>query len=139
MGMVMKALRANKGTVRVGMPVADADRATRGAAKLIDQRYLPLRGSWLDKGGRLNGTVDWGVDVETSRKVDLIRVVVLTGRFDRKEMGKAVVAAGREIGLKLEPDEEDPDTWFDAAAEGIELWVALGDGIIAIEAEVLAE
>lgn len=139
LGLIMKALFANKGSVRVGMTVANADRASAGAAKHLDQRYLPLRGSWLDKGGRMNGVVDWDVDLEAGTKVDSIRVVLLTERFDRKEVGKAVVSVGREIGLKMAPDEEDKDTWFDAEAEGVELWVTVGDGIIVVEAEVLAD
>ena len=136
---LMTLLRMNegaaKGAVRVGMVAAKADRATPGAAKHIDQRYLPLAGSWLDPEGRLRGTVDWDTDLDTGKRVDSIQAVLLTGPYDRKEMAKAVIAAGKSLGLNLEPDDEDPDTYFDYKAKGIELWVTLGDGIAVIEAE----
>lgn len=38
----------------------------------------------------------------------------------------------------MEPDAEDPDTWFDADARGVDLWVSLGDGIVVLEAERLS-
>lgn len=139
LGLLMKALHANKGAVRVGMTVANADRATPGAANHVDQRFLPLRGSWLDKGSRMNGTLDWDVDLEDGKNVDCIKAVLLTERLDRKEMGKAVAAVGRELGLKMEPDKENKDTWFDAEAEGMEIWVTLGDGVVVVEAQVLVD
>ncbi|MCK6459233.1 MAG: hypothetical protein L6Q95_04980 [Planctomycetes bacterium] len=136
---LMKALHANKGAVRIGMSVAAAERATPGAANHIDERILPLRGSFLDKEGRLNGTLDWDVDLGKGTKVGLIRAVALTGRFDRKDMGKAIVAAGKEIGIALEPDEKNKDTWFDAGASGVEIWVTIGDGVIVVDAQILVE
>ncbi len=136
---LMKALHANKGAVRIGMSVAAADRATPGAANHIDQRILPLRGSFLDKEGRLNGTLDWDVDLGKGTKVGLIRAVALTGRFDKKEMGKAIVAAGKELGIELEPDDKNKDTWFDAGASGVEIWVTIGDGVVVVDAQVLVE
>lgn len=136
---LMKALHGNKGAVRIGMGVSAADKATPGAANHIDQRFLPLRGSWLDKEGRLEGTVDWGVDLEAGKKVEYVKAVLVVAPFDKKEMGKAIAAAGRELGLKLSPDEDTPDTWFDENAEGIELWITIGDGIVVVDAQVLPD
>ncbi len=133
---LVKALNENKGTVRVGMAMADADRAQPGAAKHIHNRYMPLRGSWLDKARRLDGVVDWDKDLATGKKVDSIRVVLVTGRFDRKKVGKAVAEAARAIGLDMTPDSEDPDTWFDASGVGgIDVWVSFGDDVVLLEAE----
>ena len=132
---LMTELRANEGAVRVGMVATKAGKATAGAAKHIDQRYLPLKGSWLDPDGLLLGTVDWDTDLDTGNRVDSICVVLLAGSYDRSRMEKAIVAAGKKCGLALEPDEEDPDTWFDYQAKGTELWITLGDGIVVVEAE----
>jgi len=133
---LVKVLHENKGTIRVGMTIAEAERAQPGAAKHIRNYYMPLRGSWLDKAGRLDGIIDWDRDLATSGKVDSIRVFLVTGRFDRKEMGRAVAAAGAEIGLDITPDGEDPDTWFDASGvEGVDVWVSFGEGVAVLEVE----
>ncbi len=133
---LVKTLHANKGAVRVGLPIAEAASAQPGAAKHVFDRYMSLRGSWLDKAGRLDGIVNWDEDLASHEKVDSIRVVLVTGRIDRKEMGKAVAAAGAQIGLDVTPDSEDPDTWFDASSEGaIDLWISIGDGVVVLEVE----
>jgi hypothetical protein len=138
-GSLIKALRANKGAVRVGMAVANADRATAGAARHLDQRLLPLRGSWLDKDGRMNGIIDWDVDLDAGKKVDCIRAVLLTEPFDKKEMGKAILDAGKAVGLDLGTDPETPLTWYDEEATGVEIWVTLGEGIVLVEAQTLSD
>ena len=134
---VMRALLANEGLVRVGMTAEDADRALPGTAKHLDQRFFPLQGSWLDEEGQMDGTVVWDVDPETAEEVDTICAVLVTGDFDKEEMGEVVVSVGKEIGLTLAHDEEDPDTWYDAEAEGVELWVTLGDGIVVVDSCVV--
>ncbi|NJN14492.1 MAG: hypothetical protein HC813_02360 [Planctomycetes bacterium] len=134
---IMKELRANKGTVRSGMTLAQADRATKGAALHIGERYLPLAASWLDKEQELLGTIYWDEHLEEEGKVDVIRVVLLCGAYDKKEMTKAIVATGKRIGLDMEPDEEDPDTWFDYQSKGIDLWISLGERIVVIEGNLI--
>jgi hypothetical protein len=136
---VMRALGANKGTLRIGMTVAAADRACAGAANHVDERILPLEGSFLDKERRLRGALSWDPDLEKGTKVGLIQAVLLTDRFDRKELGRTIVAVGKELGFNLATDKEAPYTWFDAEAEGVELWVTLGDGVVVIESQVLVE
>ena len=136
---VKKDLMANKGRVCIGMSAEEADRATPGAAKHVTQRFLPLQGSWLDEKSRMNGTIVWEVDVETGEKVDLVCAVLLPGPFDRKDVEKTIVEVGKKIGLDMAPDEADPNTWYDAEAEGLEVWVTLGDGIVVVDCSVVPE
>jgi hypothetical protein len=133
---IMKALRGNNGPLRPGLPKKQAIAASPGAAKHIDTWYLPLAGSWLDPERRLQGTIDWDLDLDTETKLDCLRVVITTGPLDRRQMASTIVATGRSIGMTLDNDEEDPFTWFDGDAEGIELWISVGDGIVIVEAEI---
>jgi hypothetical protein len=138
-GTLMKALHANKGAVRVGMSVSSADKATAGAANHLDTRFLALRGSWLDKEGRLDGTIEWEVDLDQGKKVDCIRVVLVVEPFDKKEMGRAIVAAGKEFGADLKADDENPDTWFDEETMDREVWVTIGEGVVVMDVQSLSD
>jgi hypothetical protein len=63
--------------------------------------------------------VAWEIDLGAGKSVDVIRAVVVTGPCDRAKLERAIVAAGRRLGLDLSTDAEDPHTWFDAAADGV--------------------
>jgi hypothetical protein len=132
---VMRTLRANKGAVRIGMSVTDAAKATPAAANHLDTRFLPLAGSWLDPERTMKGTVAWEIDLGAGKSVDVIRAVVVTGPCDRAKLERAIVAAGRRLGLDLSTDAEDPHTWFDAAADGVELWITTGEGVVVVDAD----
>ena len=136
---VLKRLRANDGPVRAGMHFRKADGASAGAARFIDDRVLPLRGSWLDPEGRRTGTITWDVDLDTESIVDTIQVVVLTGPIDREAMTKEVVKAAREVGLALEPCRDLSGLLNDGDATGVDLWVAVGDGLVVLESELVEE
>ncbi len=132
-GQVMRLLLSTEpteGAVRLGMTAVRAEESHPGFAQMLGRRTFDIRGSWLDPEGQLTGIVDWGVDIDTESKVDQVRVVLLTGPYDRRSMRKALVAHGESNGLSLERDEEEPDTWWDP-----DLWASLGDGIVVLEVE----
>jgi hypothetical protein len=70
--------------------------------------------------------------------VDSVQLVLLVPPYDREAMVAAVLAAGKEVGLELEADEDSPNTYvdFDEDEGGRDLWVALGDGVVAVDLDV---
>lgn len=68
--------------------------------------------------------------------MDVLRVVLLAGPFDREEVIRVILEVGKELGLAMEPGEDFPSTWFDYEATGVELWITLGDGVLVVEAEL---
>jgi hypothetical protein len=131
---LMRALRADDGPIRSGISAAKASRATPGAARFFKDRTLPLAGSWLDPDSVLQGTVDWSLDLETESEVRLIRVVLLVGPIEPDGLRKTIYRAGKSMGLEFDLEDDDPNPWHGEASEGIELWIAMGDGIVVIEA-----
>jgi len=134
---VIRRLDANDGPLALGAPASKVKKAFPGAAVMTIERLVPLGGSFLDPGNALQGSIRWSYDDEDAPtpRVDTIQVILLTGSVDRAALRTAMKGAGKAAGINFEADDDDPDTWWDVDAETIDIWVAIGDGIVVVDAD----
>lgn len=131
---IVRTVRRDRGAITLGTTERQTKRAFPGAARLLITQYVPLAGSFLDPAERLQGSIRWFYDDPDARtpRVDLFEVVLLTGGVERDSVRNCLRAAAKATGLNLEPSGKDSDIWFDVDVKGVDLWVALGDGIVVL-------
>jgi hypothetical protein len=134
---IVKAYKNREG-IRPGMASKDAVALARSAAQLTGDYLLPLAGTPYAPPSGLSGSMRIFHLGEEELFLDSVQLVLLVPRYDKQAMIAAVVAAGKEVGLALEPDEDAPDTYYDFDEDegGRDLWVALGDGVVAVDLDV---
>ena len=133
---VIRKLHANDGALRLGATPKAALKACPGSAAMMTEYLVPLAGSFLDPDRTLRGSIRWSYDGKgSSARVDAIQVVILSGTVDREAMRSTLKAAGKAVGLILDTSEDRPDTWFDFEAKDTDIWVAVGDGVVAVDAD----
>lgn len=132
-------LTAKKGLV-LGLKGRDARRELRNAAVLAGDRVFSLEKTQYAPDGDWDGTVRiYFDDSDPKEVVDTIQVVLVTGDYDKKKMGRFLIAEGRRLGIEIERDDEHPHTYWDTSAAERALWIGLGDGVIAIDLDAVEQ
>jgi hypothetical protein len=130
---VMTKLHRSKGGIAPGTPLKEAKAALREAAHLLQDHYLPIEKTPFAPGGAFTGVVHAWLDTGEKDPMGTVTVVLRLPGVPKATVVEAVKATGKELGLELEPDDEDPDTWFDPAEEGSSLWVGIGRDLVVFQ------
>jgi hypothetical protein len=130
---VARAYRSTTG-IRPGLAADDAVALAKDAAPLTGDYLLPLSGAYQPPKG-MTGSMRMFLGDKDAR-VSTVQLVLLVPKYDRAAMAAALVAGAKELGLELEPDEEEPDTYCGFGEDGARnLWVGLGEGVIAVDVD----
>ena len=130
---VMTKLYRSKGGLAPGTPMKEAKAALREAAHVLQDHYLPLEKTPFSPGGNWAGVVNAWHDTDEAEPMGTVSIVLRLPGVPKATVVEAVRATGKELGLTLEPDEDEPDTWFDPAEEGSSLWVGIGRDLVVFE------
>ena len=130
---MVRAYRSKTG-IRPGLAADDAVALAKDAAPLNGDYLLPLTGAYEPPKGT-TGTMRIFVGSKDAR-VTSVQLVLLVPTYDRTAMAAALVAGAKEVGLELEPTDDEPDTYCGFGEDGARnLWVGLGDGVIAVDVD----
>jgi hypothetical protein len=132
-GIIDRIFTANKG-VRLGMPSAQIPKLAPGAAEILDEYYLPLEGSTFAPKGNWTGTVKL-LPLEKTEPLDEIHVALLVGKYDRAAVLAWLRKKAKAMGIEdfARDTESGPWTWWGTDAKHRDLWIGLGEGVIAVE------
>ncbi len=129
---IMKNLVGAKTGLFPGMRQRDVAKYTKDAANSVGEVWLPLDASMFAPEGDWQGVVKCYDDDEEPRMSE-ISVVLLTGEYDWTAARASVVVAGARLRYTMQVDEENRKLVWGEGPGGRSLWVAFGDGVIAID------
>jgi hypothetical protein len=130
---VMTKLYRSKGGISPGTPLKEGKAVLRSAAHLLQDHYLPLEHTPFTPGGNWTGVVRAWLDTDETDPMGTVTVVLRLPAVSKATVVSAIQATGKELGLTLEPDDQEPDTWFDSEEAGTSLWIGIGRDLVVFE------
>jgi len=131
--IIDRVLGAKKG-LRLGLPVDRIPSIVPQAAEILDEYYLPLEGSAFAPKGDWKGVVKL-VPIDLASPLDEIRIALLVPEYDRDALLACLKKKAKAIGITdfARDRMSGPYTWWGTDKRNRDLWVGLGDGIVALE------
>ncbi len=133
---IMHSLLTDKKGIYVGLKRDSALTRMKTAARLSGSHVLPLAETQYAPDGRWNGVVECSL-LDEDRVLDEVKVVLLCDKHDKSSIKKAMFQAAENVGVELEEDEDEPGQYCNIEEMDRDLSVSIGQGVIAIQADIL--
>jgi hypothetical protein len=128
---IVRAYRNELGVVP-GTIRANALAYGKSGANVGGEYSFSIEGTPYDTKPSRPGVLQYFL-ADNDRIVDTVTLALPVPAYDVSAMAKTVVAAGKEVGLTLTADDEDPNTYWEVPEGKRTLWVALGRGVVVVE------